>query len=75
MTKIVEPPESTKSIEDCEFLSSNGICYNPRNYLRQHRCKSYCVEKVDKWLRKTHPELDNEAIKQQVIKITQHQYK
>ena len=72
MSKIAEPHELSKRNEGCDFRLSDGSCCHSMNFLRPRKCNSYCVISVSQWLRDTHPELDNEAIKNHVARITQH---
>jgi len=68
----ITPPEYTKSDENCRLRTGDRECCNAQNYLRPHKCNGYCVAKLDRWLRKEHPELDEESIVATVAKLTHH---
>jgi len=65
------PPDDTKSTEDCLFRGDANMCCNAKNKLRPHQCSEYCVERVERWLREAHPQLDEEEIAAIITKLTQ----
>ncbi len=70
MPKKIQPPESTRRVEDCVFRLADDTCCNANNYLRPHRCNGYCVVKLDQWLRVAHPEMGDEEIHSCVARLT-----
>jgi len=70
--KKINPPEFTKTLEDCPLRAGDGECCNALNYLRPHKCNKYCVVKVDSWLREEHPHLSEEEKIALVTKFTHH---
>jgi len=70
--KKITPPSYTKTLQDCPLRSNDGDCCNALNYLRPHKCNKYCVAKVDSWLRKEHPEIEEEEKVALVAEFTHH---
>jgi len=71
----IKPPEYTKSDEGCSFRMEDRMCCNALNYLRPNKCNSYCTPKLDSWLRKEYPEMDDDTVKEQVARLTEHNAK
>ena len=67
----ITPPYFTKSDKECRLRLENRECCNAQNYLRPHKCNGYCVAKLDGWLRKEYPEMDDETVKEHVIRLTE----
>jgi len=70
--KKITPPEHTKSDANCLFQGEAGDCCNALNYLRPHKCNGYCVAKLDAWLRKEHPEMDESTLLETVAELSGH---
>jgi len=68
----ISPPDYTRSDENCRFRTDDRECCNVLNYLRPHKCNGYCVAKLDRWLRRKYPELDEESITSIVAKLARH---
>ena len=61
-------PEDTKRLDACSYRVCDNTCCNALNYLRPLRCESYCVIKVDDWIRQNHPEFGEIEVRRRVIR-------
>lgn len=47
----------------------DGNCFHAINYLRPWTCTDYCIARLDEWVRKQQPELDDSQVREMVRQL------